>query len=68
MTRIIIYSTKKRRIGDVIQLGNRKGGMPSTGRVVGLVSDNPKYHNQQVCGHDEPVNTGKDYYYVEVRE
>jgi hypothetical protein len=68
MKRIIIFSAKKRRVGDVIQLGNRNGGMPSTGRVVGLMEDDPKHHNQQVCGHSEHVNTGKDYYYVEVRE
>jgi hypothetical protein len=68
MKRIIIFSAKKRRVGDVIQLGNRNGGMPSTGRVVGLMEDDPRYHNQKVCGHSEPVNSGKDYYYVEVRE
>jgi hypothetical protein len=68
MTQIVIFSQKKRRVGDVIQLGNRNGGMPSTGRVVGLMEDDPKYHNQQVCGHSEPVNTGTGYYLVEVRE
>ena len=68
MKQIIIFSQKKRRVGDVIQLGHRNGGIPSTGRVVGLVEDDPKYHNQKVCGHDELVNTGKDYYYVQVRE
>jgi hypothetical protein len=68
MKRIIIFSAKKRRVGDVIQLGNRNGGMPSTGRVVGLMEDDPRYHNQKVCGHDEPVNSGVGYYYVEVRE
>jgi hypothetical protein len=66
--KIIIFSKKKRRVGEVIQLSNRTGGLPSTGRVVGLVEDDPKFHNQKVCGHTEPVNSGKDYYVIEVRE
>ena len=67
MSQIVIFSKKKRRVGDVIQLGHRNGGLPSTGRVVGLVEDNPKYHDQVVHGHKELVNTGIDYYLVEVK-
>ena len=65
---IIIFSTKKHKIGDSIQLGNRQNDRSSKGVVIGLCEDNPKYKGHKVCGHKELVNTGKDYYYVEIRD
>jgi len=62
---IIIFSTRKRKIGDAIELKHRENGSSRNGRVVGLVEDNPKYHNQPVHGRGL-VNTGKDYYVVEI--
>jgi len=64
---IIIFSTKKRNIGDCIKLGARNGNN-SEGVIVGKCEDNPKYQNQKVCGHNEPVNSGKDYYIMEIKE
>ncbi len=65
--KIIIFSPKKRNIGDKIKLGNYDGHI-SEGVVVGLVRDNPKYQGHKVCGHSKLVNTGEDYYEIEVRE
>lgn len=67
MMQIIIFSKKKRKVGDTIDLKHRENGSSCKGTVVGFVEDNPKYHNQPVCGHKEPVNTGRDYYLVETK-
>ena len=64
---IIIFSTKKHKIGDSIQLGNRQNDRSSKGVVIGLCEDDPKYKNK-VVEHLKLINTGCDYYIIEVKE
>jgi hypothetical protein len=63
--KIIIFSTKERRIGELIYIKSKHSDLTRVGRVVRLLEDDPKYKDQNVHGAGL-VNTGKNYYEVEL--
>jgi hypothetical protein len=63
--KIIIFSTKERQIGDQIYVKSRHNDSTRIGHVVRLLEDDPKYKDQDVHGAGL-VNTGKNYYEVEL--
>jgi hypothetical protein len=63
--KIIIYSKKERKIGDTMTIGCVGEDFHAKGKVVRLVSEDKRYHNQRLCG-GKVINSADNFYEVEV--
>jgi hypothetical protein len=61
-----IYRKGNTRIGERVQVTDQAGNVLAHGRVARHMADDQKYQNQYAHGINTPVNTGKDYYQIQI--